>query len=58
MCMLDEIRAKQEENYAIAWKHKADKIWIFGSCACGKGRSDKSVGGLAEYARYNFFVCK
>ena len=34
MCMLDEIRAKRDEIYAIARKHKAEKLWVFGSCAC------------------------
>ena len=33
MCMLDEIRAKREEIYAIARWHKAEKLWVFGSCA-------------------------
>ena len=33
VCMLDEIRAKREEIYAIARKHKAEKLGVFGSCA-------------------------
>ena len=33
MCMLDEIRAKRDEIYAIAKRHKAEKLWVFGSCA-------------------------
>ena len=33
MCMLDEIRAKRGEIYAIARRHKAKKLWVFGSCA-------------------------
>ena len=33
MCMLDEIRVKREEIYAIAMAHKAEKPWAFGSCA-------------------------
>ena len=33
MCMLDEIRAKRDEIYAIAKAHKAEKLWVFGSCA-------------------------
>jgi predicted nucleotidyltransferase len=37
MCMLDEIRAKCDEIYAIAKVHKAEKLWVFGSCA----REDK-----------------
>ena len=33
MRMLDEIRAKRDEIYAIARRHKAEKLWVFGSCA-------------------------
>ena len=33
MCMLDEIRAKRDEIYAIARAHKAEKLWVFRSCA-------------------------
>ena len=33
MCMMDEIRAKRDEIYAIARKHKAEKLWAFGLCA-------------------------
>ena len=33
MCMLDEICAKRDEIYAIARAHKAEKLWVFGSCA-------------------------
>ena len=36
MCMLDEIRAKREEIYAIARRHKAEKLWVFGPCARGE----------------------
>ena len=41
MCMLDEIRAKRDEIYAIARAHKAEKLWVFGSCA-RKGLFDMS----------------
>ena len=33
MRMLDEIRAKRDEIYAIARAHKAEKLWVFGLCA-------------------------
>ena len=33
MCMLDEIDAKWNEIYAVAKKHKAETLWVFGSCA-------------------------
>jgi len=31
--MLDKIIAKWDEIYAIARRHKAEKLWGFGSCA-------------------------
>ena len=34
MYMLDEIRAKLDAIYAIVRAHKAEKLWVFGSCAC------------------------
>ena len=36
MSKLDEIRARQDEIYAIARRRKAEKLWAFGSCACGE----------------------
>ena len=33
MGMLDEIRAKRDEIYAIARRHKAERLLVFGSCA-------------------------
>ena len=33
MCMIDEIRAKRDEIYAIARAHKAEKLWVLGLCA-------------------------
>ncbi len=38
MRMMDEIRAKRDEIYAIARRHKAEKFWVFGSCAHREGR--------------------
>jgi len=32
MSMLAEIRAKRDEIYAIASKHKAERLWGWGSC--------------------------
>ena len=31
MCMLDEIRAKRDEIYAVVRVQKAEKLWVFGS---------------------------
>ena len=59
--MLDEIRAKRDEIYAIARKHKAEKLWVFGSCARKEERPDSDVDflvkfeggiGLVEYVRF------
>ena len=44
MCMLDEICAKRDGIYAIARAHKAEKLWVFGSCAQeGEAVVDESV---------------
>ncbi len=61
MCMLDEIHAKRDEIHAIARKHKAEKLWVFGSCARKEERPDSDVDflvkfgsgvGLVEYVRF------
>ena len=31
--MLDEIKVRREEIYAIARRHKVERLWVFGSCA-------------------------
>ena len=48
MCMLDEIRAKRDEIYAIARRHKAEKLWVFGSCARKEERPDSDVDFLVK----------
>ena len=47
--MLDEIRAKRDEIYAIAKKHKAEKLWVFGSCARREERPDSDVDFLVKF---------
>ena len=49
MCMLDKIRAKRDEIYAIARKHKAEKLWVFGSCARKEERPDSDVDFLVRF---------
>ena len=49
MCMMDEIRAKRDEIYAIARKHNAEKLWVFGSCARREERPDSDVDFLVKY---------
>ena len=45
MCMLDEIRAKRDEIYAIARRHKAEKLWVFGSYVRREGLFALIVSG-------------
>ena len=47
--MMDEIRAKRDEIYAIARKHKAEKLWVFGSCARREERPDSDVDFLVKF---------
>lgn len=49
MCKLDEIRAKRDELYAIARRHKAEKLWVFGSCARKEERPDSDVDILVKW---------
>ena len=50
MCMLDKISAKRDEIYAIARKHKAEKLWAFGSCARKEERPDSDVDILVKFS--------
>ena len=50
MCMLDEIAAKRDEIYAIARKHKAEKLWVFGSCARKEEHSGSDVDFLVTFS--------
>ena len=49
MCMLDKILAKRDEIYAIARRHKAEKLWVFGSCARREERPDSDVDFLVKW---------
>ena len=42
MYMLDEIRAKRDEIYAIVKRHKAEKLWGFDSYAARRGNEGLS----------------
>lgn len=47
---MDEIRTKRDEIYAIARKHKVEKLWVFGSCARGEERPDSDVDLLVKFS--------
>ena len=51
MCMLDEIRAKRDEIYAIARAHKAEKLWVFGSCARKEETPESDVDLLVKFGK-------
>ncbi|MBQ6924871.1 MAG: nucleotidyltransferase domain-containing protein [Kiritimatiellae bacterium] len=46
---MDQIRAKRDEIYAIARRHKAEKLWVFGSCARKEERPDSDVDILVAF---------
>ena len=47
---MDEIRAKRDEIYAIARRHKAEKLWVFGSCARREERPGSDVDFLVKFS--------
>ena len=49
MCMLDEIRATRDEIYAVARAHKAEKLWVFGSCARKEETPESDVDFLVKF---------
>ena len=50
MCMLDTIQAKRDEIYAVAKKHKAEKLWVFGSCARKEETPESDVDLLVKFS--------
>ena len=48
--MLDEIVAKRDEIRAIAKGNKAEKLWVFGSCARKEERPDSDVDFIVDFA--------
>lgn len=48
MCQLDRLRSLRGEIYEIARKHKADKVYVFGSCARKEETSESDVDFLVE----------
>jgi len=48
---IDEIRARRDEIYAIARRHKAEKLWVFGSCARREERPDSDIDLLVKFGK-------
>ena len=49
MCQLDKLRSLRGEIYEIARKHKAAKVYVFGSCARMEETPDSDVDFIAEF---------
>ena len=49
MCQLDKLRSLRSEIYEIARKHKAAKVYVFGSCARMEETLDSDVDFMAEF---------
>lgn len=47
--LLDQLLKKRDELYSIARKHKAEKLWVFGSCARREERPDSDIDFLVKF---------
>lgn len=50
MYLIDEIRKKRDDIYAMAREHKAEKLWVFGSCARKEETPKSDVDFLVRFA--------
>lgn len=53
--MLDEVRAKRDEIYSLAKKHKAEKLWVIGSCARKEETPESDVDFLVKLGGATLF---
>lgn len=49
MCMMDEIVTKRDAIHALVNVYKAEKLWLFGSCARREERPDSDVDFLVKF---------
>ena len=49
MCQLDRLRNLRGELYEIARKHKAGKVYVFGSCARMEETPDSDIDFVVEF---------
>ena len=49
MCMLDTISAKRDEIRAAANRHKAERLWVFGSCARKEETPQSDIDFLVSF---------
>lgn len=50
MALLNTIREKRDQIYALAKEHKAEKLWVFGSCARQEETEDSDVDLLVKFS--------
>ena len=50
MCMLDTIHAKRDDIHAVAKRHKAEKLWVFGSVARKEDTADSDIDFLVKFS--------
>lgn len=55
MCRLDKLQELRSEIYRIAQKHKAGRIYVFGSCVRKEERPDSDVDFLVEFDDASLF---
>ena len=51
MSVLDTIQARREEIHAIAKKHNAEKLWVFGSVARREETPASDIDILVKFTR-------
>ena len=49
MCRLDEILARRDEVNALARKNRAERLFVFGSCARKEETPESDIDFLAEF---------
>ena len=49
MNVIDDIKAKRESVYRLVRKHRAEKVWVFGSCARREERPDSDIDFLVKF---------
>ena len=48
--MLDKVRERRSEIYALAQRHNAEWLWVFGSCARREERPDSDIDFLVKFS--------
>ncbi|MBQ7179216.1 MAG: nucleotidyltransferase domain-containing protein, partial [Victivallales bacterium] len=52
MCQLDRLRQLKDEILAIARKHNAERVYVFGSCARKEETPESDVDLVADFKEH------